>query len=209
MKIALLGANGRTGRLVVRQALAAGDTVTGLVRSTDSLSDLQHDRLQIRVGDVCAPEFLETVLPGHDAAISTVGPRTPTKSACMIYPRSAAAIAEAMQAAGLKRVLITSTALLFPPSGFLDHVIRLIARNNQKAAALMEDRISKTSLEWTFARTGFLTDGEDGQFEKAEGRMPDGGAPLSRLALANFLVAELKQSNHVGQAVGLCGAKAA
>ena len=209
MKIVLLGANGRTGRLVMRQALATGYTVTGLVRSADSLSDVQHDRLQVRVGDVCDPAFLKDVLPGHDAVVSTVGPRTPMKSACAIYSDSAAAIAEAMQATGLKRVLITSTALLFPPSGIFDHVVRVIARNNQKAAALMEDLIRNAGLDYTFARTGFLTTGDDPNFTKAEGTAPDGGGPISRLALANFLVTELKQSDHVGEVVGLCENKAA
>ncbi len=209
MKIVLLGANGRTGRLVMRQALAAGHSVTGLVRSADSLGDVQHDRLQVRVGDVSDPAFLKQVLPGHDAVISTVGPRTPTKSACTIYSDSAAAIAEAMQATGLKRVLITSTALLFPPSGVFDHVVRLIARNNQKAAALMEDLIREAGLDYTFARTGFLTNGDDPDFIKAEGAAPEGGGSISRLALANFLVTELKQSDHVGEVVGLCVKKAA
>ncbi len=209
MNIVLLGANGRTGRLVIRQALAAGHTVTGLVRSADSLSDVQHDRLQVRVGDVSDPAFLKQVLPGHDAVISTVGPRSPTKSACTIYYDSAAAIAEAMQATGLKRVLVTSTALLFPPSGVIDHVLQLVAKNNQKAAALMEDLICDAGLDYTFARTGFLTNGDDPNFRKAEGAAPEGGGSVSRLALANFLVTELVQSDHVGQVVGLCEGKAA
>lgn len=209
MKIVLLGANGRTGRLVMRQALATGHTVTGLVRSADSLSDVHHDRLQVRVGNVSDPTFLKDVLPGHDAVVSTVGSRSPMKSACAIYSDSAAAIAEAMQATGLKRVLITSTALLFPPSGIFDHVIRVIARNNQKAAALMEDLIRNAGLDYTFARTGFLTNGDDPNFTKAEGAVPDGGGSISRLALANFLVTELKQSDHVGEVIGLCENKAA
>ena len=192
----------------MRRALAAGYTVTGLVRSPDSPGNMQHDRLQVRVGDVCDPEFLKTAFPGHDAIISTVGPRAPTKSACAIYPDSAAAIAEAMQATGLKRVLITSTALLFPPSGLFDHILRVIARNNQKAAAQMEDLISEAGLDWRFARTGFLTNGEDEKFEKAEGAMPGAGGSISRLALANFLFTELERADHVGEVVGLCGVKA-
>jgi uncharacterized protein YbjT (DUF2867 family) len=209
MKIVQLGANGRTGREVMRLALEAGDTVTALVRSADSLSDMQHDRLKVHVGDVCDPEFLKTVFPGHDAVISTLGPRTPTKSACRIYPESAEAIVEAMQAGGLKRVLITSTALLFPPSRILDHVVRLIARNNFKAAGLMEERIRSADLDWTIARTGFLTDDDERGYIKAAGAMPDGGGSISRLALAEFLVTELKQSDHVGDVVGLCGVKKA
>ena len=209
MKIVLLGANGRTGRLVMQQALAAGHSVTGLVRSADSLVDVQHERLEIRVGDVSDPAFLKQVLPGHDAVISTVGPRTPTKSACTIYSDSAAAITEAMQATGMKRVLVTSTALLFPPSGVVGKILQLIARNNQKAAGEMEDLIREADLDYTFARTGFLTNGDDANFRKAEGSAPEGGGAISRQALANFLVTELKHADHVGKVVGLSERKAA
>ncbi len=38
MKLLVLGASGRTGRLVVEQALAAGHTVTALVRSPEKLT---------------------------------------------------------------------------------------------------------------------------------------------------------------------------
>lgn len=208
MKIVQLGANGRTGREVVRLALEAGDSVTGLVRSADSLGDIKHDRLQVHVGNVCAPEFLKTFLPGHDAVVSTLGPRTPTKSACTIYSASAAAIVEAMQATGLRRVLATSTALLFPATKFLDHVVRLIARNNFDAAGLMEERIRGADLDWTLARSGFLTDADQRGYRKAVGAMPDGGGSISRSALAEFLFTELKQSEHVGDVVGLCGVRA-
>lgn len=206
MKIVQLGANGRTGREVMQLALEAGDSVTGLVRSADSLGDMKHDRLQVHVGNVCDPGFLKTALPGHDAVISTLGPRTPTKSACAIYSASAAAIVEAMRATGLRRVLVTSTALLFPPTKILDHVVRLIARNNFKAAGLMEECIRGADLDWTFTRTGFLNDDNKRGYRKAVGVMPDAGGSVSRSALAEFLFTELKQSEHVGDVVGLCGA---
>ncbi len=205
MKIVLLGANGRTGRQVMRLLLAAGDTVTALVRSADSLGDTQHEQLQVHVGDVCDPAFLTSVFEGHDAVVSTLGPRSPSRSACMIYTDSAAAIVEATRATGLKRVLVTSTALLFPPTRILDHVIRFVARNNFKAAGLMEERIRTSDLDWTFARTGFLTDSEASRYEAAAGAMPEGTGSISRSALARFLVAELKQPEHVGEIVGLCG----
>ncbi len=38
MNLLVLGATGRTGRLVVEQALAAGHTVTALVRSPEKLT---------------------------------------------------------------------------------------------------------------------------------------------------------------------------
>lgn len=207
MKIVLLGANGRTGREVMRLALAAGHNVTGLVRSADSLSDMQHENLQVGVGNVCDPEFLKEVFPGHDAVLSTLGPRLPTNSACKIYSESAVSITEAMQAAGLKRVIVTSTALLFPPIKVMDNVIRFIARNNFKAAGLMEETIRNVDLDWTFARVGFLNDKNQRAFLKKSGKMPRESNAISRFAVAQFMVDDLQQSNHIKEVVGLCGPK--
>lgn len=207
MNIVLLGANGRTGRLVIKQALAGGHTVTGLVRSADSLGEFQHDRLMVQVGDVTDPTFLTQVFPGHDAVISTVGPRTPRKAHCRIYSDSAAAIVAAMRATGVKRVLVTSTALLFPPSGVFDRVLRMIAKNNQNAAAVMEATIRDADLDYTFARPGFLSDGDDPGYMVKQGAKQSGGRSVSRLALANFLVTELERPAHMRQIVGLYGAE--
>ncbi|WAR27715.1 hypothetical protein MAR_013419 [Mya arenaria] len=46
MKLAVLGATGRTGILVVREALARGHEVTAVVRNPDKLTD-KHDNLQL------------------------------------------------------------------------------------------------------------------------------------------------------------------
>ncbi len=203
MKIVLLGANGRTGRLVMRQALDGGHSVTGLVRSDESLQDYRHDRLDIRIGDVSDPSFLEEVLPGHDAVISTVGPRAPTRTACRIYADSAVAIAQAMIATGVNRVLVTSTALLFPPSGVFDHALRLLAKNNKNAAAVMEEVIREAGVDYTFARAGFLNDDDDPSFRIS--KSADAlSRSISRAALANFLVTELERSAHVRKVVGFC-----
>jgi putative NADH-flavin reductase len=63
MKIILLGANVRTGRLVLSRSLRAGDSITALVRAKDSLNDVSHERLEIAEGDVCEPNVLDAILP--------------------------------------------------------------------------------------------------------------------------------------------------
>ena len=204
MKIVLLGANGRTGREVMRLALAAGHSVTGIVRSAHSLGNIQQEGLRIEVGNVCDPAFLKTVLAGHDAVISTLGPRLPTRSACRIYPDSATSIAAAMQAAGLKRVIVTSTALLFSPTRAWHKALRLIARNNRDAAGLMEEILRKADLDWTFVRVGFLHNKNQGQVLKASDAMPGESDSISRHAVAEFLLEALQQSSHVRGVVGLC-----
>lgn len=200
----LLGANGRTGRIVLNRALDAGDTVTALVRDEDRLADVTHSRLNVHVGNVCDSSDLKEILPGHDLVISTLGPRTPTKAACSIYSESAIAIVEAMQECGVKRLLVTSTALLFPSDKLFDRFLRFVARHNARNAGLMEEAICASNLEWTIARVGFLNDKNLMDFRLAEGAFPNGGS-ISRAAVADFLLTEAKESKYLHKVVGLCG----
>lgn len=205
MKIVLLGANGRTGREVLGRALDAGDTVTALVRAEGKLGDVSHERLEVRVGDVCDPSFLQAILAGHDAVISTLGPRVPTRAATAVYSDSAASIVDAMEESGVDRLLVTSTALLFPSEGLLDRVLRRLTPNAVREAGRMEERIRSSSLDWTIARVGFLTNDAVTDYRHAAGTTPEGGGSISRAALACFLLAETRESAHVRQVVGLCG----
>ena len=205
MKIVLLGANGRTGREVLGRALDAGHTVTALVRAEGKLGDVSHERLEVRVGDVCDPTFLQAILPGHDAVISTLGPRVPTRAATAVYSDSAASIVDAMQGSGVDRLLVTSTALLFPSDGLLDRVLRRLTPNAVREAGRMEERIRSSSLDWTIARVGFLTNDAATDYRHAAGTAPEGGGSISRAALACFLLAEARERAHVRQVVGLCG----
>ena len=52
--LVVLGAAGRTGRLLVEHALAAGHSVTALVRSPEKLT-LRHPKLRVVVGDATDP----------------------------------------------------------------------------------------------------------------------------------------------------------
>jgi putative NADH-flavin reductase len=205
MKIILLGANGRTGREVLSHALNAGDSVTALVRAEDRLADVTHSRLKVHVGNVFDPNVLKAIIPGHDVVISTLGPRMPTRDACAIYSGSATAIVEAMQECGTNRLLVTSTALLYPSDKLLDRILGSIARHNARNAGLMEETICESGLEWTIARMGFLNNKSSIDFRLAEGALPDRCGPISRAAVAHFLLTEAKQSHYVNKVVGLCG----
>ena len=177
MKIVLLGANGRTGREVLGRALDAGHTVTALVRAEGKLGDVSHERLEVRVGDVCDPRFLQAILPGHDAVISTLGPRLPTRAATAVYSDSAASIVDAMQGSGVDRLLVTSTALLFPSDKLLDRVLRRLTPNAVREAGRMEERIRSSSLDWTIARMGFLTNAPATGYRHAAGASPEAEGP--------------------------------
>ena len=205
MNILLLGANGRTGREVLERALSAGDTVTALVRTEGKLDDLSHERLDIQVGDVCDPTVLEALLPGQDVVISTLGPRRPTKAAAAIYSDSAASMVAAMERTDVDRLLVTSSALLFPSNRLLNRLLRRVTPNIVEEAGRMEERIRSSSLDWTIARMGFLTNDPVTSHRHAVGASPEGGGSISRAAVACFLLGAARQSAHLRQVIGLCG----
>jgi len=72
MKLVVLGANGRTGRLVVEQALAAGHNVTALVRSPEKLT-IRNSGLRIVAGGATDAADVARALEGGDAVLSTLG----------------------------------------------------------------------------------------------------------------------------------------
>ena len=203
MNIVLLGANGRTGREVLVRALSAGDTVTALVRAEGKLADLSHERLDVHVGSACNPRVLAGLLPGHDVVISTLGPRRPTKASAAVYSDSARSIVDAMQGSGVDRLLVTSSALLFPSDRLRDRALRRLVPNLVNEARRMEDRIRSSSLDWTIARMGFLTNDATTEYRHAEGASPEGGGSISRAAVACFLLTEARRPAHLRQVVGL------
>lgn len=111
---------------------------------------------------------------------------------------------EAMQACDVRRLLVTSTGLLFPSNKLRDRILRMVARHNVRQAGLMEETIRAADIDWTIARVGVLDDKSALDFRLAEGAFPNGGS-ISRASVAHFLLAEAKQSDHRRQVVGLSG----
>jgi len=72
MKLAVFGATGLTGGLVVSQALAQGHEVTALVRVPSRVS-LSHPRLTVLGGSPTAPDDVDRCVRGADAVIHCLG----------------------------------------------------------------------------------------------------------------------------------------
>jgi putative NADH-flavin reductase len=72
----LLGATGGTGLQIVDQAIERGHSVTAFVRAPDALKRF-GDRIVVIPGNLLNSSELQPVLEGHDAALSSFGPRLP------------------------------------------------------------------------------------------------------------------------------------
>lgn len=188
MNLVVLGANGRTGTQIVRLALERGDHVTAVVRSEDKRLTTRHEHLVTKIGDPCDPQFLADVFTGQDVVISTLGGRNPTQKATSIYPRSAEAIVDAAGKSDLKRVIVTSSALLFPQRTALNKLLKSLVGNVVRSASEMEQTLADADLDTLVARCGFLTNDDETRYRSLAHDLPEKGSSVSRLSLANFLV---------------------
>jgi len=77
MRLAILGATGRTGTEVVRQALERGHHVVALARAPERVQRTaafaEHPRLTLARADVLVPGSLSAAVDGSDALLGTLG----------------------------------------------------------------------------------------------------------------------------------------
>ncbi len=209
MRLLILGATGGTGRQLTSQAVEHGHRVTAFVRSPQKLRSLR-DRVTVRQGDPRSVAELQAILPGHDAVVSALGP--PGAGPTTILRAAAGSTVTAMQAAGLRRLVVVSVAVLFDDLGIAGRVLRrTLLRNVGDDALEMERIVIASALDWTIARPPRLTKGPmTRRYDVDNGHLPGRSgafASISRADVADFVLGELQHNAHVLQIVGIARGK--
>jgi putative NADH-flavin reductase len=206
LKLVVLGATGATGLEVVRQGIDRGHSVTAFVRSPDRLAALK-DQITTRRGDVLDSLQIAQVIEGHDAVISTFGPRLPVSKADVhLLQRFATALTSAMEQTAVRRVVVESVAFLFkdsivPPAYLLG---RLLFPAIVADSAVMESVFEKSALEWTMVRPPELTNKPyTGRYRVRENHLPRFGFKISRADVANFMIRAVEDRTSIRKVVGL------
>jgi uncharacterized protein YbjT (DUF2867 family) len=206
MNLAILGATGRTGSLVVERALAAGHTVTALVRSPEKLTN-GNPNLRVVSGQATDASAVSRALEGADAVISTLGGKPP------VMTDSIGAIIDAARKTGVSRVVVLST--FAAERDRLDAATRLLTGIGM--GAMLKDKLAgeemlrRSGLEWTIAYASILSD------SPATGSvvvLPDGARrrlsqKISRADLAAWMVEAATGDQHSRRGVGITGGEAA
>ena len=191
MKLLILGATGATGLEVVTQAIERGHTVTAFVRNPEPLKPF-GDRITVICGNVLDSAELAGVLIGQDAVLSAFGPRLPiSKDDADLLQRFALALTHGMQKAGVRRVVIESTAFLFKDAVFPPaHLFgRLFFPGVVRDANEMENTFQKSGLDWTLVRPPQLTNKpRTGKYRVLEGHLPSFGYNIPRADVADFMI---------------------
>jgi uncharacterized protein YbjT (DUF2867 family) len=202
MNIVVLGATGRTGRLVVEQALAAGHTVTALVRSPEKLT-MDNANLRVVTGEATDTSAVSRALEGADALISTLG------GSGSVIADSTPAIVAAARKTGVSRVVVLSSFAV--ERDRLDAVTRLLT--GLAIGGLIKDKsagenvLRRSDLDWTIVYASVLTDGPaSGSVavlpESARRRMSE---KISRADVAAWMVQAATGVQHSRSSVGITG----
>jgi len=204
VNLLVLGATGATGKQLVAHALAAGHRVRAVVRDPAKIA-AAGPNLEVRKGDVTSAADLADALRGVDAVVSTLGPRVKTDA---IAPLTAAALVQAMKAAGVKRLVWLSAGGVGDSAGPLTKASWVFGRiimplflkapyaNHLRA----EESIRASGLDFTIVRPVQLVDSQTGN---PVGVAPDGQPPkglkISRSDVAKFMLDEVGARAHVGK----------
>ena len=202
MRLFVLGASGGIGRQIIDQAIERGDRVTAFVRSPEKLGP-QREGLTICRGDPRDVAELAEALPGHDAVLSMLGPPGPGPTTIM--REGARSTVAAMQAVGIRRLLVVSAAVLFDGAGIIVGLMRrTLLRNVAQDSAEMEHIVMASGMDWTIARPPRLTNGPlTRRYKVEDGRMPRGKWIVSRADVADFLLGELHEGKYTHKIVGM------
>ena len=206
MKLLILGATGATGLEVVTQAVERGHAVTAFVRNAGPLEKF-GDRITVVRGNLLDTVDLGRGLAGQESVLSAFGPRLPiSKADADLLQRFAFSLTKGMQQAGVRRVVIESTAFLFkdailPPAHLFG---RLFFPGVVRDAGEMENIVAKSGLDWTLVRPPQLTNKpRTGRYRAKIGRLPPFGFNISRADVADYMIKAGENHASIQKIIGL------
>ena len=194
MRLAILGATGSVGRVLVTEALEAGHQVTALVRTQPKPGEIDG-RVALVRGDATNADDVKRTVQGSDAVLSALGHAKAAPDDLLAQVSSN--VITAMQAANVARVVVLSSAAVVDAADrpglfyraarvLVRVVIPSVVRDHRYQARLLEE----SRLAWTIVRGPLLfTDGPRTGVYHAGPIGRDSGPRVSRADLADFMLA--------------------
>lgn len=201
MRILVVGATGRTGRLVVERALGHGHDITALARSAyPSAGDA---RVTVVTGDATDFEVLSAAMYGVTAVVVAVG-----GSARGLHESVVANVIHAMTEQGVSRLAVLSAAGTFARNDpNLSLALRLMIttalRSTYEELEAMERRVMASDLDWAIVRPFGLTDAPpSGDYRiSLDGSLLPKASRISRADVAAVLLKALETVTYQRKAV--------
>lgn len=206
MNIAVFGATGRTGRLVLEQGLRRGHVMTAFTRRPRELTGVQGLEAVVHGEGRHLPHVREAVR-GQDGIISILS--SPGLGPGTVVSDVTRNILVAMQETGVRRlVCVSSHSLVATRPWLMVKLVKWIFRNPYADLAAMEQAIMTSPLDWTIVRATQLTDGPaTGQVRCVRGEFDAGPYRISRADLATVLLDVTERTDVIRSALEVSGTR--
>jgi putative NADH-flavin reductase len=208
MKIVVFGASGKTGTLLLEEALASGHEVIAYVCRKESIK-IENQNLKIAVGQLNDKDKLKSVITGSDVCISTLGGASLTKHSYEII-EGIKNIVNAMEEENVSRFIYLSSygagdSRKYMPQPFRFLIVDLLLRVPMADHNINENCIIKSKLLWTIVRPGSLTNGPKTENLKhgSENKKIRGSLSISRSNVASFILNQITNSSYINKSVWL------
>jgi aromatic ring-opening dioxygenase catalytic subunit (LigB family)/uncharacterized protein YbjT (DUF2867 family) len=200
-RILLLGATGRTGQLVLDEALQRGFKVVALVRRPQALKQTDP-RLTVVTGNPSSASDIENAMKGCDAVIGALNnnrmsdaPWAKPVSPPGFMTGAMRNVLAAAHTLGVRRVVLMSAAGAGDSFGDMPWIMRWLVRKTNLAHTYrdhdeQEALLKASGLDWTILRPVGLHDGEPrGELVFSVQQQPKPGMRIARRSVARQLVA--------------------
>jgi putative NADH-flavin reductase len=155
MRIAVIAANGRLGKVFVEAALAAGHSVRAGIRGENNLAP--HAQLEVVSCDATKYDDLRLLFRDQEVVVSAIGH---TKGvAPNVQTLATEAIASVMNELDIKRFVdVTGTGVRFPGDKItlidriLNLAVEIIDKDRVKDGRDHQEVLKKSNLDWTTIR---------------------------------------------------------
>ncbi len=200
MKVTIIGANGKVGRLVAKKLHTKGHSVVAMVRKANQQAFFRAQGIATVLGDLTKSiAELTKVLEDSDAVVFTAGSggATGAEQTMLIDLDGAVKAIEASKKAGISYFVMVSA--IGAGRWLTDHPVWLDQLGAYYPAKFYADEwLENSGLPYTIVRPGGLTDeAETGKIKIGTNLEP---SPISRHDVAETIVAVLESqpaTNHV------------
>ncbi|MGG1703348.1 SDR family oxidoreductase [Bacillus paranthracis] len=200
-KIAILGANGKDGKILVNEALEKGYQVKILTRNSTNTEKI-NENIETIIGDARNFSTIQDLLQGCSAVINAVGQ---PKNESYIFSTVTKHILEAMKESKIKRYILISGGSL-NVTGDQKGIVNKIGATLFKLflPKMMQDKykelqiIQNSEVDWTIVRLPFVIEGNGiGSIKESLVDMP--GIKIQNGDIAPFVIKQINSDRYVGK----------
>lgn len=193
-KILLLGATGRTGKLLLPMLANDENEVTAYVRDTAKAADLLQRNVTVAEGDVTDLDKLGSCMADKDIVIAILS------GDVLAYAKN---IASALKKSTVQRVIwVTGMGIHHEVPGLVGKLLDRLSRQMPEYVQAA-DTIADSGTDYTLIRAAHLTDGNNAEYYvQYEGEKLHANN-VDRIAMARFIADLVAKEEGINQSLGV------